>query len=306
MQVGITGSSGFIGTALIKALHDRGDDVVRFVRPESATDEGRVIRWDPSRRLIDEGDLSRAGGFDAVINLAGAGIGDKRWSTSRKQQILRSRVDSTTLLVEALRSMSTGTAVLASGSAIGYYGSRGDEVLDESSTPGNDFLAQACVQWENAASALLERGATVAILRTGITMGEGGGALKRQLPLFRLGVGGPLSTGKQWLSPISLVDEVRAILWIVDRRVSGPVNLTCPSPLTNSQFTRELAKSLHRPAVMRIPALALKVALGSQLTRDVVLASQRVVPLVLSEGGFVFNNPDLHAIISEVVRPRTN
>ena len=144
------------------------------------------------------------------------------------------------------------------------------------------------------------------MMRSGIVMGEGGGALRRQLPLFRFGVGGPLSTGKLWLSPISLVDEVKAILWIVDRKVSAPVNLTRPSPITNSQFTRESARALRRLAVMKVPALALKVALGSQMTRDAVLASQRVVPLVLSREGLVFNNPDVHAIISEVVRPRIN
>lgn len=306
MRIGLTGSSGFIGSALVEALRERGDDVVRFVRPDSASVGERVIRWDPSRHTVDEQDLLRAGGFDAVVNLAGAGIGDKRWSDARKQEILRSRVDSTTLLVEALRSTSSGTSMLASGSAVGYYGSRDDEELNESSTPGDDFLADVCARWENATSALQGEGTTVATLRSGIVMSAKGGALKRQLPLFRLGVGGPMSSGRQWLSPISLVDEVRAILWIIDHAVSGPVNLTCPEPITNLQFSRELAKALHRPALMRVPALALEVVLGSQLTRGAVLASQRVVPRALSQMGFVFENHDARSIIGEVVRLRTN
>ena len=306
MRVALTGSSGFIGTALVEALRERGDDVVRFVRPDNATLDEQVIRWDPRRQIVDEQDLARAGGFDAVVNLAGAGIGDRRWTSGRKQEILRSRVDSTTLLVEVLRSASNGTALLVSGSAVGYYGSRGDEELTEDSTPGTDFLAQTCIQWENAANALSGTGTRVATLRSGIVMGANGGALKRQLPLFRLGIGGPLSNGRQWLSPISLADEVRAMLWILDHHVSGPINLTCPVPITNLHFSRELARALHRPAVVRTPALALKVVLGSQLTRDAVLASQRVLPRVLSEMGFVFQNQDARSIIGEIVRPRTN
>jgi uncharacterized protein (TIGR01777 family) len=306
VRVGLTGSSGFIGTALVEALRERGDEVVRFVRPDSGIQGEPVIRWDPSRHLVDEQDLSRAGGFDAVVNLAGAGIGDRRWSDDRKREILRSRVDSTSLLVQALRSTSNGTSTLASGSAVGYYGSRGDEELSETSTAGDDFLARACVQWEDAARALSDDGANVATLRSGIVMSADGGALRRQLPLFRLGVGGPLSSGRQWLSPISLVDEVRAILWTVDHRVSGPVNLTCPEPITNLLFTKELAKALHRPAVVRVPEFALRVVLGSQLAREAALASQRVVPQVLSQAGFVFQNHDTHAIVGEVVRLRTN
>jgi len=297
VRVGVTGSSGFIGSAVVEALRQRGDVVTRFVRPESPPG-GPVVRWDPARQMVDEADLARAGGFDAVIHLAGAGIGDRRWSDARKELLVRSRIDSTTLLVRVLRSLPSGTAMLASGSAIGYYGSRGDERLDESSSPGEDFLARLCTSWERAATDLADRGATVATLRTGIVMDVSGGVLKRQLPLFRLGLGGPLSSGRQWLSPISLGDHVRALVWVIDHRLAGPVNLVCPTPLTNKDFTKILAAALRRPAMIPVPSLAIRAVLGSQLASEAVLASQRVVPRALIEGGFVFNRPDMASIIA--------
>jgi hypothetical protein len=299
MQVGVTGSSGFIGTALVEALRERGDDVVRFVRTTQPSGTRDTVRWDPSRQLIDEADLRRVGGFDAVVHLAGAGIADKRWTEARKREILLSRTSSTSLVVHALQS--TGTAVLASGSAIGYYGSRGDEVLDEASGQGNDFLAEVCRAWEDAALGLAAHGSTVALLRTGIVMSRHGGALKKQLPLFRLGLGGALSTGQQWLSPISLRDEIRAILWIIDQRIAGPVNLVSPEPLKNRDFTRVLAHELHRPALARVPAFALKIALGSDLVTGAVLVSQRVLPRILGETGFSFEEPTAESIISSAL-----
>lgn len=299
MRVGVTGSSGFIGTALVEALRERGDVVVVFVRPTGPPGAKEAVRWDPSRQLIDEGDLRRVGGFDAVVHLAGAGIADRRWTEARKREILLSRTSSTSLLVHALQS--TGTDVLASGSAIGYYGSRGDEVLHEASGQGNDFLADVCRAWEVAALELAAHGSTVALLRTGIVMSRHGGALKKQLPLFRLGLGGALSTGQQWLSPISLRDEIRAILWILDQRIAGPVNLVCPEPLKNSDFTKLLAHEVHRPALARVPALALKIALGSDLATEAVLASQRVLPRILTETGFSFEDPTPKSIISSAL-----
>lgn len=302
MRVGVTGSAGFIGTALVGALRERGDIVVRFVRPASRALEGESVRWDPSRQLIDDDDLRRVGGFDAVVHLAGAGVADKRWSPARKQEILRSRTDSTQLLVRALRSLDTGVGALASGSAIGYYGSRGDEPLDETSSPGTDFLANVCIAWEHAALELAASGTSVSLLRTGIVMSRSGGALKRQLPLFRLGLGGRLSNGRQWLSPISLRDEVRAILWVIDRKIAGPVNLVAPAPITNRDFTRILAKETHRRAMAPVPALALKIALGSELATDAVLASQRVLPKVLVEEGFSFEDSTVASIVSSALR----
>lgn len=297
MRVGLTGSSGLIGTALASALAERGDELITFVRP-GAQAPGATVRWDPTRGLLDDGDLARAGTLDAVVHLAGAGIADRRWSKARKEEILRSRVDSTTLLVSALADRPP--AIFASGSAIGYYGSRGDETLDETSSAGHDFLAQVCREWEASAVPLAERGAVVTRLRTGIVMSSRGGALAKQLPLFRWGLGGRLASGRQWVSPISLVDEVRAILWTLDHRIGGPVNLVCPTPLTNRDFTRALAGHLRRPALATVPAVALKIALGAQLATDAVLASQRVLPGVLTKNGFSFAQPDIRSILAAV------
>ena len=301
MRVGLTGASGFIGGALIAALRERGDHVTPFVRPTSTKPDGPVVRWDPSRGFVDEQDLRRAGGFDAVVHLAGAGIADKRWSVERKREILESRTQSTSLLVSALEGMPSGTDLLASGSAIGYYGSRGDEVLDEESSRGDGFLADVCAQWEAAATPFARNGARLAFLRTGVVMSRHGGALKKQLPLFRVGVGGQLSNGQQWLSPISLRDEVRAILWILDQQLTGPVNLVAPEPVKNKIFSKILSIEIHRPTFARIPAFALKIALGSELATQAVLASQRVIPRNLEVSGFTFENPSSEAIISEAL-----
>lgn len=301
MRVGVAGSSGLIGSALVAALLERSDEVIRFLRPTSGEVGKNNIRWNPTRGQVDDTDLRRLGGFDAVVNLAGAGIADHRWSAERKQEILNSRVDSTTLLVRLLSEGSCTTPILVSGSAIGIYGSRGDEILDESSPPGTGFLADVCIRWERAATESSGTGTKVALLRTGLVMSQGGGALKRQLPLFRLGLGGKLSTGRQWLSPISLVDEVRAILWVIDHQIEGPINLTAPSPLTNKNFTRSLARQLHRPDWATVPSPALKLALGAELASEALLASQRVIPAVLTEHGFAFHQPEIDLIFSSVL-----
>ncbi len=295
MRVGVTGSSGLIGAALSTALLERGDDVVRFVRPSSRANDPGSVRWDPDSDFVDESDLVRAGGLDAVVNLAGAGIGDRRWTKRRQREILESRTKSTTLLVRTLQ-RSNNTSFLASGSAIGYYGSRVDELVDESSPRGNDYLADVCVRWEAAASELGSE-SKVAFLRTGIVMSRHGGALKKQLPLFRAGLGGRLSSGRQWLSPISLFDEVRGILHVIDNEIAGPVNLCAPTPLTNADFTRALGHQLHRPTFATVPAAALKVALGAPLAVGAVLASQRVHPTKLLEKGFRFEHSDAEAIL---------
>lgn len=300
MRVGVTGSSGFIGSALVAALRERGDDVVRFVRPDSPRGTELVVRWDPSRDLIDEDDLRRVGGFDAVVNLAGAGIADRRWTSARKEEIVRSRTDATSLLVRLLGELST-TSFLASASAVGVYGSRGSEVLDESSATGEDFLAHVCMEWERATLALEQSGAAVAHLRTGIVMSSRGGALKKQLPLFRFGLGGTFGSGAQWISPISLRDEVRAIVWLLEKRPSGPFNLVAPAALTNREFTRALARHLHRPARVRIPAIALRLTLGGELVDGAILASQRALPSALRESGFSFADADIASILSSAM-----
>lgn len=301
MRVGVTGASGLVGRSLVTALRERGDTVITFVRPATTNHEGEVVRWDPERALVDDEDLQRVSGFDVVVHLAGAGIGDRRWSPSRKAGILSSRVQSTSLLVRALGELPNGVKCLASASAIGWYGSRADERLDESSSKGDGFLSDVCAAWENAASAHQDH-ARVAYLRTGLVVSTQGGIMKAQLPLFRLGLGGRYSSGGQWMSPISLVDEVRAILWVVDHDVTGPVNLTAPSPLTNKAFTRQLALELHRPAIFAVPRSALRVVLGAEMANELVLSSQRVVPTVLNDSGFTFQHPDaattLHWAIS--------
>jgi uncharacterized protein (TIGR01777 family) len=300
VRVGVTGSSGFIGSALVEALRRRGDEVVRFVRPGASTIDARVIRWDPSHGDVDEGDLRAVGGFDAVVNLAGAGVGDHRWTQRRKEIVLDSRVASTQLLVEALATLPNGTAYLASGSAIGIYGARRVEPVDESATLGGDFLADVCQAWEGAARPLASKGATVSLLRTGIVLSAGGGVLRRQLPLFRYGLGGTLSNGRQVMSAISLVDEVRAILWSIDHRIEGPINLAALG-VTNAAFTTAVATALHRPALARVPAAALRLLLGNELTNGAVLASQHVVARVLRESGFTFAQSDLASIVESAL-----
>ncbi len=301
MRVGITGSTGFVGRALVAALNDRGDDVVAFVRPSSSPVEGLRVRWDPERSLIDDDDLAAVGGFDAVVNLAGTGIATHRWSEEYRRRVLTSRTLSTTLLVNAMTSMTSGVAVLVSGSAVGFYGDRGDETLDENAASGTDYVAEVCRDWEGAAEGFRATGASLATIRTGIVVGRSGGVLERLLPLFRAGLGGVLGDGRQWMSPISLDDEVAAILWLIDRQLSGSFNLCAPEPCTNRQMTKSLARALHRPAVMRVPATALRVAIGAELANNTVLTSQRVVPAALVASGFEFSSRDIDQIVASIV-----
>lgn len=301
MRVGVTGSTGFIGTALAAALERRGDDVVRFVRPSTKSLSGLVVRWDPERGVIDDADLSKVGGFDAVVNLAGTGIAAHRWSASYRQGVMTSRTATTTLLVEALTAMTSGVAVLVSGSAIGYYGNRGDETLTEASSSGEDYVAEVCREWEKAAAPFARTGASLALVRTGIVMGRDGGVLERLAPLFRAGLGGVIGSGRQCMSPISLRDQVAALLWLIDHQLSGPFNLTAPEPCTNRQMTKSLARALHRPAVVRVPSLALKVALGGELADNTVLTSQRVAPRALLESGFHFTSNNIDEVIASAL-----
>ena len=301
MRVGVTGSTGFLGSALVTALEARGDDVVRFVRPSSTPVAGATIRWDPERSLIDEGDLAAAAGFDAVVNLAGTGIASHRWSPSYRRRVMTSRTDATTLLVEALTAMTSGVAVLVSGSAVGYYGNRGDDLLSETSSPGEDYVAEVCREWEAAAAPFARTGASLALARTGIVMGAAGGVMERLLPLFRAGLGGVIGSGRQWMSPISLVDEVAALIWLIDHQLSGPFNLVAPSPCTNRDMTKALARALHRPSLLRLPTLAMRLALGRELADNTVVTSQRVVPAALVASGFVFSSTDIDDVIASAL-----
>ena len=291
VRVGVTGSSGLIGRSLVAALEQRGDEVVRFVRPITNDTATNSLRWDPANGDVDVEGLRRAN-LEAIVNLAGAGIGDRRWSPARKGEILDSRVSATSTLARAVLESGVGVGTFVNASAIGWYGSRGDDVLTETSARGTGFLSDVCQAWEDAAAPLLGAGTTVAYVRTGIVLDAHGGVLRQQLPLFRVGLGGRYGTGDQWMSPVSLADEVRAVLWTLDHHLSGPINVVAPSPLTNGDFTRVLARALRRPAFFAVPHFALGLVLGTEMADELVFASQRVVPTALQDSGFQFEHPD--------------
>ena len=295
MRVLIAGSSGVIGQALGETLAGRGDEVVRLLRPQSP---GDGVAWNPASGTIEARAVE---GFDAVVNLAGRSIGDKRWTKAEKQRLRDSRVDSTRLLADTIAALEHPPAVVVNASAVGYYGDGGGSILTELSTSGSGFLADLCVAWEAATEPAIRAGIRVVNLRSGIVLSVAGGALGRLLaPLgprwlspFRWGLGGPVGGGRQWWSWISLGDEVRAILHVLDTEISGPVNLVAPNPVTNRDFTRALGRVLRRPAFLPIPGFALRLFLGSELADALVLGGQRVTPEVLLESGFEFEHPQI-------------
>jgi len=293
-RVAITGSSGLIGGALSSRLKARGDEVVRLVRrPVESADE---ILWSPADGRLDPHDLE---GVTAVVNLAGAGIGDHRWSTAYKRELVESRVGATTTVVQALQSLDHPVRLI-NGSAIGYYGDRGDEVLDETSAPGTGFLADLVVAWESATAEAAAAGHPTAQVRTGLVLAPGGGTMGRVLPLARLGLAGPLGRGRQWWSWISLADEVDALIHLIDHRdITGPVALVGPAPVRQAEAMRVLGRILHRPAFLPAPAPALRLVLG-EFAGD-VLASQRVHPGVLTSTGFTWRHHDIEAALRRVV-----
>lgn len=301
MDVVVTGSSGLIGTALIASLEADGHRAIRLLRRAPAPGED-ALRWDPAAGTIDAAGLE---GVDAVVHLAGAGIGDQRWTPAYKQEILESRTTSTSLIATTIAGLQRPPAVLVSGSAIGIYGDRGDEVLTEQSAPGTGFLADVVVQWEASTAAAAEAGIRVPLVRTGIVLTPTGGALPKLLPLFRFGVGGRLGSGRQWWSWISLDDEIAALRFALDHDLDGPVNLTAPEPATNAEFTRTLARVLGRPAFMAVPAFGPKLLRGSELAQELLFNSQRVLPEALLQHGFVFTHPELEDALRSVLgRPR--
>jgi uncharacterized protein (TIGR01777 family) len=296
MRVVVSGASGLVGSSLTAALRARGDEVTPLVRRTPVPGEAR---WDPSAGSIDAGALE---GADGVVHLAGAGIGDKRWSAQRRREIVSSRVESTSLLARTLRGLTRPPATMVSASAVGFYGDRGDELLTEDSGPGAGFLADVCRAWEEATGPAAQAGVRVVRLRSGVVLSAHGGALARQLPLFRLGIGGRLGSGEQWLSWISLPDEVGVILYALDGpALSGPVNATAPAPVTNTAFTRALGRALHRPTVLAVPGFALRIALGPDLATEMVLAGQRVAPTRLTATGYSFLHADVDTALVAVV-----
>lgn len=297
MDVAISGASGLIGSALADSLRAEGHRVLRLRRGGVTGDDD--IGWDLEAGRIDALALE---GLDAVVHLAGESIGEKKWSDEQKRRIRESRVKSTTTLAGALATRERKPRVFVSGSAIGIYGNRGDEILSEDSAPGDDFLAQVCAEWEAASKPAADAGVRTVNIRTGIVLAKEGGALARMLLPFKLGLGGRIGSGKQWMSWIALPDEVAAIRHAIDSEsLSGPLNLTAPNPVPNAEFVRTLGRVLGRPTVLPTPLLPLKLRYGAELVEALLLYSQRVLPARLEASGFAFEYPTLEVALRAVL-----
>jgi uncharacterized protein (TIGR01777 family) len=301
LHVLVTGSSGLVGSALVPALERAGHQVTALVRRAPATGEAE---WHPEAGTIDR---AAVGAADAIVHLAGAGVGEKRWSPDHKRNVLESRVKGTTLLSETIARLPEGERprVFVSGSAVGYYGDRGGEVLTERSAPGAGFLADVATHWEAATVAAEDAGVRVVHLRSGIVITANGGAMGRMIPLFRLGLGGRLGSGKQYWSWVSLADEVGLIMHALDvDAVRGPMNATGPEPVTVAELTRALARVLHRPAALAVPAVALRVVMGRQMAFEMVLGGQRAIPEVARSTGYSFQHADVWSAFGAVLGRR--
>jgi uncharacterized protein len=289
VRIVISGASGLIGSALVPSLTAQGHDVVRLVRRPSNSDN--EVTWDPSAGTVD---VERLGQVDAAINLSGAGVGDHRWTTAYKQVLRDSRVLTTTTLATALAGMSSPPKVLVNASAIGFYGDTGETAVDETAPRGQGFLAELCEEWEAATRPAEEAGIRVVHPRTGLVVAAEGGAWKRLTPLFRAGVGGRIGNGRQFWSTISLTDEIAALTYCVtNESLSGPVNLTCPTPARNAEVTAAMGEVLGRPTMLPVPAFALRAALG-EFSSDIT-GSARVLPTRLLDAGFTFTHPDFRS-----------
>jgi TIGR01777 family protein len=301
MDVAVTGSSGLIGSALRPALEAAGHRVLRLVRPGSGrSGQADTIAWDPQAGTIDAGGLEGVGG---VVNLAGESIGDRRWNDVQKARIKDSRVKGTTLLAETLAKLAQPPGVLVSASGVDIYRDHGDEAVTED-TPADDpgFLGEVCRAWEAATAPAEGAGIRVVHLRTGIVLSPNGGALKKMILPFKGGLGGRMGSGHQWMSWISIDDEVGAIVHLLgDDAPSGPVNATAPHPVTNGEFTRTLAGAFHRPALMPLPAAALKLALGAQMAEELLLSGQRVLPARLEASGYTFRALELASAFKQLL-----
>lgn len=296
MKVAITGSSGLIGSSLVGALRAAGHTPVPLVRHD--TPAPGEVAWDPDAGTIDAAGLE---GVHAVVNLAGAGIGDERWSEERKRLIRESRTKSTDLLCRTLAGLDATPAVLLSASGIDYYPDAGDTVLTEESPAGTGFLSDVCVAWEGATAPASEAGIRTCLLRTGIVQSADGGALARSLTPFKLGVGGRFGSGQQWWSWISIDDHVRAMLHLLDSEVDGPVNMTAPNPVTNQEYTKALGRELGRPTLLPIPKFGPRLLFGKELVEALLYTSHRVVPTVLERDGFGFRHPTIETCLAAVL-----
>lgn len=289
-RIAVTGSSGLIGTTLVGHLKSEGYTVQRLVRRAAQSPD--EISWDPKNGTVD---IDALAGVDAVIHLAGAGVGDKRWTKKYKGEILNSRLLGTTAIANAVAQVKP--KVFISASAMGWYGETGNRAVTEKDRAGDDFLAAVCHEWENAAD--LAGNVRTVKLRMGLILDPTGGALGKMLPPFRFGIGGRLGSGKQWWSWITLHDVIRAIMFALENPISGPINITAPNPVTNQEFTSALARAMHRPAVFPVPAFALKLAFGGFSSE--MLGSKKIIPEVLTEAGFTFDYPHIGAAIAALV-----
>jgi uncharacterized protein len=296
MRIAVTGSTGLIGSALVRSLRADGHDVRRLVRREARADD--EVSWDPSG--AGHVDVGRLAGTEAVVHLAAAGVGDRRWTPAYKRTIEESRVWGTAAVARAVASLDPPPKVLVSGSAVGFYGDTGDRAVDESAPPGEGFLAGVCRRWEAATAPAAEAGVRTVLARTGLVVAAGGGAWGRLFPIFRWGLGGRLGDGRQYWSFISLDDEVAALRHLVATPdLAGPVNLTAPHPVTNREVTAAMGRVLRRPAVLPVPGFALRVATGD-FAED-ILGSQRVLPKRLLDSGFGFAHPTIDSAIRAAV-----
>lgn len=297
MKILVSGSHGLVGKALIRSLTNDGHEVVRLVRGTRSF--GTLeIEWHPNQGKIDSEHLE---GFDAVVHLAGESIASGRWTDEKKRAIRDSRTNGTSLLSETLARLSRPPSVLLSASAIGYYGNRGDELLTENSAAGDDFLAGVCVEWEAATKPALEKGIRTVYTRFGVILDAKGGALARMLTPFRMGIGGKVGDGKQWMSWIALDDVVGALKFLIaEKSAHGPVNLVSPNPVTNAEFTKTLGRVLARPTIFPIPGFGVRLAFG-EMADALLLSSQKVDPSVLEDKGFLFNWPTLEPALKQIL-----
>ncbi|MBS1842166.1 MAG: TIGR01777 family oxidoreductase [Acidobacteria bacterium] len=311
MKILVTGSTGLVGRALVRALVKEGHSVCRLVRPETNANDnagGFNVAWNPAT-----GELGGAAvGPDAVVNLAGAPIGDGRWTAKRKEELRESRVGTTRALIQAIEKMNVKPSVFISASAIGYYGNRGDEELSEESAAGDGFLAEIAREWEAEALKAETWRTRVVLARLGIVLAKQGGALAKMLTPFRMGLGGRLGSGKQWMSWVALEDVVGILKLCLERTpiqgavdfapISGPVNVVSPQPVTNAEFTKMLASAVHRPAIFPVPPIALRLALGREMADALLMASQRVVPGKLKALGYAFRYSSLDSALNFLLR----
>ena len=292
MKVALTGSTGLIGRALVRALQGRGDEAIGASRGAEGP-----LRWDPASGFSPPDALS---GFDAVVHLAGENIAGKRWSEAQKRRIRDSRIEGTRVVVDALEAASPRPRVLVSGAAVGYYGNRGDELLEESSGAGSGFLAELCVEWEAAAARARELGVRLVIVRTGLVMSKEGGPLAKMLPAFKLGGGGRLGDGRQWMPWIHADDLTRVLLRTLDdEAMSGTFNAVAPGAVTNAEFTKTLGKVIRRPTFMAMPAFALRTIFGE--LASALLEGQRAAPAALEQLGFEFDHPELQPALEHLL-----